>query len=204
VRPIRRLSTAILSLAFAAAGIAAFSPAAHADPVYPLFWGNVTGETVLAKPAVTMPIPKSSFAATIDLADGKIVGDMKVPGLTMKMKLLGLAPVTSTVRLVPVGQTVGAADLANGKIQATTKFTIEVVRSASDWAPDVNLVQAGCTTSAPSEAVLHNTGPIDLAGTTPLEGTFAVPAFKSCGVLTPLLTQLISGPGNTLKINLAN
>jgi hypothetical protein len=204
VRPIHRISTAILTCLLVTAGVLGTGGPAQADPKFPLFWGNVTGETVLAKPGVTMAIPKSSFTATIDLADGAIAGDMKVPDLTMKMKLFGILPVTSIVRLVPVGQTVGKADLAAGKIQATTTFTIEVIRTSSDLTPKINLTPAGCTTSAPSAAPLYNTGPINLGGTTPLAGTFLVPRFKNCGLLTLLLTHLISGPGNTLKVNLAN
>jgi hypothetical protein len=204
VRPIHRISTAILAFALVGAAVLGSGGPAQADPKFPLFWGNVTGETVLAKPAVRMPIPKSSFAAVIDIADGSINGDIKTPDLTLKMKLFGFLPVTSIVRLVPVGKTAGKADLGAGKIQATTTFTIEVVRTSSDLTPKINLVPAGCTTNAPSAATIHNTGPIDLGGTIPMEGVFTVPAFKNCGILTPLLTYLISGPGNTLKINLAN
>jgi hypothetical protein len=204
VRPIHRISTALLtSLLVGVAALGSGGPA-QADPKFPVSWGNVTGETVLAKPAVSTPIPKSSFTAIFDLADGSIVGDMKVPDLTMKMKLFGLVPVTSIVRLVPVGQTVGKADLGAGKIQATTTFTIEVVRASSDLTPNLNLVPAGCTTSAPSAATLYNTAPLDLSKPIPLEGTYTVPSFKNCGILTPLLTHLLSGPGNTLKISLAN
>jgi hypothetical protein len=187
----------------AAAGLGAAQPA-HAEPTFPLFWGNVTGETVMAKPKVTVTIPKSTFAATVDLGNGQLVGDMKVPDMTMKMKMFGFVPVTSIVRMVPVGQTTGTVDLANSKVTSTTRFTLEVLRSSTDFAPDINMVQAGCTTSAPSEAVLVNTAPIDLGGKTPLTGTFTVPKFKNCGILTPLLTHLISGPGNTMSITLSN
>ena len=204
MRTVRRLAAAVIATALVSVVAVGVSAPAHAEPNIPLYWGNVTGETVLAKPKVTVPIPKSTFSATIDLADGSLVGDLVVPELTMKMKLLGFAPLTSTVRLVPVGQTTAKVDLAASKIYATSEFTMEIVKVSSDWTPDWNLVPAGCSTSASSVAQLENTAPIDLGGVTPLAGSFEIPAFQNCGILTPLLTHLISGPGNTMAINLSN
>jgi hypothetical protein len=50
------------------------------------------------------------------------------------------------------------------------------------------------------------TGDIDLTGSsldTTLDGTYAIPAFTGCGnIVGPVLNTLVSGPGNTLSVDL--
>ena len=200
-QPLRLVTALLAPLLVALAGIGVAAPA-QADPVIDLNWANVTGQTVVKKPNVTITVPQSTFVAKLDLGTGKLTGDMKVPDLTMKMKLFGHIPVTSTVRMVPVGQTTANVDLAAGKITSTTTFTLQVTRVSQDWFPKLNLVPATCTTSKPSVATLVNTTPIDLFKGTTLAGTYEIPSFKSCGVLSPMLSLLMAGPGNTMTLTL--
>jgi hypothetical protein len=199
VRHPLRLAAVLLVSAVVAAGV---GTPAQADPVIDLNWANVTGQTVVKKPNVTITVPQSTFTSKLDLGTGKLTGDMKIPDLTMKMKLFGHIPVTSTVRMVPVGQTTADVDLANSKITSTTTFTLQVLRVQQDWLPKLNLVPAGCTTSKPSVATLVNTTPIDIFKGTTLAGEYVIPSFKNCGALTPLLTLLMSGAGNTMTLTL--
>ena len=52
------------------------------------------------------------------------------------------------------------------------------------------------------------TGVVTFAGPAPtlkpitMEGTYTIPPFTGCGLLTPLLTLLLSGPYNTMKLDL--
>jgi hypothetical protein len=202
VRQPVRLATALLFTALVAIAGAGLSAPAQADPVIDLNWANVTGQTVVKKPNVTITVPQSTFNAKLDLGTGALAGDMKIPDLTMKMKLAGHIPVTSIVRMVPVGQTTANVNLAGNKIVSKTTFTLQVIRVSSDWVPQLNLVPAGCTTSKPSVATLENTTPIDIFKGTTLAGTYEIPSFKSCGLLTPVLSLLMSGPGNTMTLTL--
>lgn len=197
-----RLAAKLLVTSLVAAGGVAVSAPAYADPVIDLNWANVTGETVVKKPNVTMAVPQSTFNAKLDLGTGKLSGDMKIPDLTMKMKLFGHVPITSTVRMVPVGPTTADVDLANSKINSTTTFTLQVLSVRQDWFPKLNLVPPGCTTSKPSVATLQNTTPIDIFNGTTLAGAYEIPAFKNCGVLTPVLSLLMAGGGNTMTLTL--
>jgi hypothetical protein len=200
-QPLRLAATLLVSAAVAVAGISVATPA-QADPVIDLNWSNVTGQTVVKKPNVTITVPQSTFNSKLDLGTGELVGDMKIPDLTMKMKLFGHIPVTSTVRMVPVGPTTAKVHLVNDTIDSTTTFTLQVLRVSQDWIPKVNLVPTGCTTSKPSVATMKNTTPIDIFKGTTLEGTYTIPSFKNCGLLTPALTLLMSGPGNTMTLTL--
>lgn len=195
-----RFAAALAVAAIVGAG--SFSAPAQADPVIDLNWANVTGETVVKKPNVKIVVPKSSFTSKLDLGTGKLAGDMTIPDLTMKMKLFGHIPVTSVVRMVPVGQTTADVDLGAGKITSTTTFTLQVLSVRQDWLPKLNLVPAGCTTSKPSVATMVNTTPIDIFNGTTLAGEYEIPSFKSCGLLTPVLSLLMAGPGNTMTLTL--
>jgi hypothetical protein len=200
-QPLRLVTALLVSLLVTLAGLGVAAPA-QADPVIDLNWANVTGQTLVKKPNVTITVPQSSFTAKLDLGTGQLTGDLKLPDLQMKMKLLGFVPVTSTVRLVPVGPTTAQVDLANSRITSTTTFTLQILRVSQDWLPKVNLVPATCTTSRPTTATLVNTTPIDLFNGTTLEGSYTIPSFRNCGALTPVLSLLIAGPGNTMKLTL--
>jgi hypothetical protein len=118
------------------------------------------------------------------------------------MALLNLVKVTSTVSIVPAGPLTGTVDLGNNKISTTTSFTIAIRNVHLDATPRVNLVPAGCRTRQATSAVLNNTTPIDLTNGTTVSGTYTVPALTHCGLVTPLLTQLLSGPNNVMTLTL--
>lgn len=53
-----------------------------------------------------------------------------------------------------------------------------------------------------STLVLNNTTPVDLSRPITMVGTYTIPPFTGCGLLTPLLSLLLSGPKNTMTLNL--
>jgi hypothetical protein len=104
------------------------------------------------------------------------------------------------VRIVPAGDLTGTVNLAAGTLSTTTRFTLQVLNVHLDLTPGINLVPAGCRTSAQSSATLTNTTPLDIFNGTTVSGTFAIPSFTHCGLLTPLLTLLLSAPNNRLTL----
>jgi hypothetical protein len=197
----RVLLTAAATLTLATAGTM-LAQSASADPVINLNFANVTGTTFLAKPKVTAVIPQSTINTQIDLGTGTLTGQAHIPDLTVKMTLLNLVPVTSTVSIVPAGDLTGTVDLANNKLSTTTRFSIAVRNVHLDATPGINLVPSGCRTRGTTSATLTNTTPIDLFNGTTVSGTYTVPSFTHCGLTTPLLTQLLSGPNNVLTLTL--
>ncbi|GAB2694708.1 hypothetical protein [Thalassiella azotivora] len=200
---LRRLGAAAVAAAAVAGTTLATAPAAQAEPVH-LEWNQVTGETILVKPDpdLAVQIPTSRFVADVDLATGELQGELTVPDLTVKTHILGFVPVTAVVKLKSVDATTGTVDLANDRITSTSRFEMQVTRVSQDWIPSLNLVKSGCRTAEASEATLTNTTPIDIFGETTLSGQFDVSGFTGCGLLTPVLTRMMSGAGNTLTITL--
>jgi hypothetical protein len=190
------------TLALAAAGATFAAQPAHADPVWDLNFANVTGTTYLAKPKVTAQIPQSTVNSKLDLGTGQLTGQAHISDITVHMRLLNLVPVTSTVSIVPAGDLTGTVDFGAGKLTTTTRFVIAVRNVHLDATPKLNLVPSGCQTRTATTAVLTNTTPIDIFNGTTLSGTFTLPSFTHCGLTTPLLTQLLSGPNNVMTLTL--
>ncbi|MEV6304500.1 hypothetical protein AB0M02_34185 [Actinoplanes sp. NPDC051861] len=188
-------ATAVLG---AAAAVTVAGPA-QAAPIA-INFNNVTGTTHLAKPNVDVSVPASSVQTQIDLDTNTVTGSANLADLTAKLKLAKLIGVTSTVKIVPVGGLTGTIDLGASKLSTTTTFTLQIVDAHTDAAPKINLVKPGCRTVRPSTLTLNNTTPVELFKPITMEGTYTIPAFKGCGLLTPLLTLLLSGPGNRMTL----
>jgi hypothetical protein len=192
----RLLATAAVAVVAGVTSIALAGPAS-AD-VFNLHYGNVTGSTHLAKPNVDATIPTSVVDAQLDLATSQLTGTAQIPDFQVNIKIAGLIDTSSIVRLVPVG---GLTGTLTDSLTVTQQFRIQLVRVFSPLAPKINLVPRGCGTKQISTVTLHNTTPVDLFDTT-TSGTFTVPKFSGCGLLTPLLNLLLPGGGNTLTLRL--
>ncbi|MFI5958274.1 hypothetical protein [Cryptosporangium sp. NPDC051539] len=201
VRPLRRLLTTLTAAAAASVVALALAQPAQAAPI-DLVFANTTGTTFLAKQKVTAAIPTSVVKTSIDLDAKTLTGTAEIPDLTVHLKLASLIPTTSIVRIVPQGGLTGTVDLGANTLSTTTTFKLRVLRVFQDSLPGLNLVSPGCTTRAATSATLRNTTPIDIFSTTTVEGTYKIPAFTHCGLLTPLLTTLLAGDGNKLTLNL--
>jgi nicotinamide mononucleotide (NMN) deamidase PncC len=201
MRPLRRiLATLTASVAVAVTGLAYAQPA-QAAPI-DLVFANTTGTTFIAKQKVTAEIPTSVVKTSIDLDAKTLTGSAQIPDLTVHLKLAGLIPTTSIVRIVPQGGLTGTVDLGANKLSTTTTFKLQVLKVFQDALPKLNLVSNGCISKTATSATLTNTTPIDIFSTTTVSGSYTIPAFTKCGLLTPLLTTLLAGGGNTLTLNL--
>ena len=94
---------------------------------------------------VTAAIPRSTLDASLDLATGKMTGQVQVPDFPVTIRLLNAVPVTAVTRLVPVGQLTGTL---NGTLTTTTSFTLRLVRVYQPTLPLLNLVPSTCRTAS--------------------------------------------------------
>ena len=188
-------TTAVLG---AAAAITVAAPA-QAAPIA-INFNNVTGTTYLAKPKINVAVPTSTVQTQLNLDNNTVTGSVNLADLTAKMKLAKLIGVTSTVKIVPVGGLTGTIDLGASKLSTTTKFTLQVVNVHQDNLPRINLVKPGCRTVRASTLTLNNTTPVALFQPITMVGTYTIPPFTGCGLLTPLLSLLLSGPNNKMTL----
>lgn len=195
-------STALIG---APASTAAVSTAGGGTPVTL----PVTGEAFLAKRNTTLHLPAGAKMVGTLAPDLTVTGELTIPETTAKMRILNIPKIgdtTSTVRIVGTAPTITKIDAKNGlAMTVTNKFRIELPRVSSDLLPKLNIVLPTCRTK---EITATMTGYFKLSGPSAISGTFDIPAFEKCGysifglpsARDLLLTELISGPNNTMNL----
>ncbi len=199
-RTIRRCARA-LAAALAACGVVVIAaPAASADPKIP-FSQDVYARTHLAKSGMDITVPRGQFDGTIDLATGEETGTLALPPATVTMKLFGLIPAAdASFVLEPAGPITGRVDLATYAVDTTASFNVKLAE-LTPHGTDLNLVGDECTTTTPISVRMQ--GVVNPATGGTFASTYTIPQFQDCGLLTPVISAFVSGPGNTFVASFA-
>ncbi|MEU4766825.1 hypothetical protein AB0H12_26560 [Actinosynnema sp. NPDC023794] len=159
---------------------------------------EVEGVSRIHKLQSDLAIGPGTLEAEIDLVSGTITGDLSLPPSFGYFIVFGFVPNTARTDLIPVAQVTGT--IKDGYVKANAKLAIELSEVAVDEQPlDVG---EACRTVEPASIDLE--GPFELAKMR-MKGVYTIPPFGGCQGrerLDPLLTGLISGPGNTLDLTL--
>ncbi|GAB3498419.1 hypothetical protein FB471_2580 [Amycolatopsis cihanbeyliensis] len=155
-----------------------------------------------------------------------IRGNLTLPSTEGYFVTFGFMPVTNTVEMIPDGESEGTIEVKFGPPgddededilplpRARTKLTLELFLELSDVRVDGKALDVGpnCRTADPLTIVIESTvylqaqDPGQQPPATDTTSTFALPPLSGCGAtedLDPLLTGLISGPGNDLFTRLS-
>ncbi|MEC3982418.1 hypothetical protein [Amycolatopsis sp. H20-H5] len=213
------LATLSLGPGAAAAGEQA-SPALTLTLPFGFYIGDDQQPTTshVAKLGSDIVFPQGRFDGV--LVDDKISGKLLIPTTSSYFVAFRFMPATGTVELVPDGDAAGTAKIKSAPdetgtgLRAVTDVTARVFikLTAVRVAGKPLDVGDGCRTAQP--AVVNIKAVLPLAApkegqprpSTRVTSTFDTPPFAGCGVtedLSPLLTGLVAGPGNTLLTNLA-
>jgi len=185
------LVIALGSLALQLSPASAFPPG---DPVY-TFNYSVKASTHLKKLNETIAPPPGTFIGGIDLSTFQLVGNITLPQTSFTLQLAGIVPlVTATAKIVSIKPVVGKLNLANFTVTATATLNIRILSAYATGVP-INLVGNSCVTATPVSITMS--GPASFGGTSKFSGTFTIPSFKTCGLATTAINQVIPGPGNT-------
>lgn len=202
LRSLRRLPVATVAALVVALGAASTASAQSIT-----LSGTVSGSLRLHKLNQSVSFPHgSTFNATINLSTGALTGSVSVPTFTSTLSLLGLPAANATIQLVetePVSGTVTGIGTSSGKITTTTADTLKLLDVSPTLLPFVNLVAPGCQTASPVVLPLTYTGPLaSLTSPLTFTGTVTIPPLTHCGLSTPLLTAVMSGPDNPVSVTL--
>lgn len=182
------------------------APAASAQEVPFTNW-KVSGTLGIKKLKQSVTIPSgATFNGSWNVSTGALSGSVSIPTIKARLKVLGL-PVDATLELVearPVSGSITIGTDGNVTVKATSASTIYIRRLSSPYLP-LNLVNSRtCRTSQPVELPLSATVPFAQLGQgISFSGTTTLPSLTGCGLTTPLLNLLMSGPGNPFQIQLA-
>lgn len=159
---------------------------------------QVDGVSRIHKLQSDLVIGPGTLEAEIDLVSGTIVGDLWLPPSDGYFVVFGFVPTTARTELIPVAKVTGT--IKEGQVEANAKLDIKL----GDVAVDAQPLDVGPTCRTVEPASIDLEGPFELAKMR-MKGVYPIPPFAGCQGrerLDPLLTGLISGPGNTIDLTL--
>ena len=157
---------------------------------------NLTASTHIKKLNEDVTIKHGVMKAEVDLATGKLHGTLTLPPATVTTTEAGVPVLTATFVMKEAKPVTGKVNFGTLTVTATSVFNILITSATTSGIP-VNLVGNSCTTASPVSVTMS--GKASFTGPSTFTGTYTIPQFKTCSLLTPVLNQLIPGPGNTFK-----
>jgi hypothetical protein len=174
-------------------------PAASAGTVVKVKY-KVNGSTFLKAANATIPLGPGTLKSSADLTTGTLTASLNLPPATGSFKELGLIPVTATAAFIQNGPTTGTVDLNTGAVTTTSSITLQITALSVAGVPVP--VGPSCESVAPASVTLTSQPGFSIVKGGTVSGTYTVPPFANCGLVTPVLNLTVSGPGNTLSLTL--
>jgi hypothetical protein len=197
-----------------AAGLAtALAAPAHAAPPPPFTLGyHAAATTTVKKLGQEVDFPATTFEPTVTLREGApstVEGPLALPAADTSLRLGSLKLVTITLQTDQASPVYGVVTIDGPvwTISSQQTFSVHITKIAPFGVKHVNLVGRNCRT-APTTASLVGTLDFSKVGrpggpdNTVMSGSYAVPRFTGCGLVTPMLNTLVSGPANPISVHL--
>jgi hypothetical protein len=185
----------LLALATIAATPAAASAATVLKVRYP-----VNGSTFLKAANATVPLGPGTLRSRVNLTTGAVTASLNLPPATGSFKEFGLIPVTATVAFIQNGPTTGTVDLNTGAVTTMSSITLQITSLSVAGLPVP--VGPSCESATPASVALASQPGFSIVNGGTVTGTYTVPPFAGCGLITPVLNLTITGPGNTISLTL--
>lgn len=160
---------------------------------------KVTGSTFIKSVNTTAQLGPGTLKSTVNLKNGKLTASLSLPPASVSFKEFGLVPVSATTEFIQDGPTTGQLNLNTGAVSTTSKIIIKLDSMSVAGVPVP--VPSTCET-APATIKLKSLKGFSVVNGGSLAGTYTIPDFSGCGVLTPVLNLTIPGSGNTIALKL--
>lgn len=161
------------------------------------FGYTLTGSSLIKKANGTIQL-SGGIDAEIDLASGNFTADLTLNPTTGRFRILGFLPATAKIEFAQAAKTTGT--LAAGVLSSASKTIVKLPRVSVFGFPIAG--GSSCQTVRPADINLKSGPNFDPLAGGKLTGVYTLPALKSCGFLTPLVSALTTGPGNTINVTL--
>ena len=160
----------------------------------------VNGSTFLKAANATVTLGPGTLRSKVNLTTGKVTASLNLPPATGSFKELGVVPVTATVAFIQDGPTTGTVDLNTGAVTTMSKITLQVTSLSVSGLPVP--VGPACESATPASVALASQPGFSIVNGGTVSGTYTVPPFAHCGLVTPVLNLTVTGPGNTISLTL--
>jgi hypothetical protein len=182
-----------------AAVIAATPAVASADTILTVRY-PVNGSTTIKAANATVTLGPGALRSRVNLTTGAVTARLKLPPATGSFTELGLVPVTATVAFIQNGPTTGTVDLNTGAITTMSSITLQITSLSVAGLPVP--VGPACESATPAAVSLASQPGFSIVKGGTVSGTYTIPPFAHCGLITPVLNLTITGPGNTISLTL--
>jgi hypothetical protein len=136
----------------------------------------------------------------VDLNTGAVTASLKLPPATGSFTEFGLIPVTATVAFIQNGPTTGTLDLNSGAVTTMSKITPQITSLSVSGLPVP--VGSACKSATPAAVSLASQPGFSVINGGTVSGTYTIPPFAHCGLITPVLNLTITGQGNVISLTL--
>jgi hypothetical protein len=160
----------------------------------------VHGSTFLKAANATVKLGPGTLRSRVNLSTGAVTASLNLPPATGSFKELGLIPVTATVAFIQNGPTTGKVNLNTGAVMSTSSITLRITSLSVAGLPVP--VGPACESATPASVSLASQPGFSIVNGGTVSGTYTVPPFANCGLITPVLNLTITGPGNTISLTL--
>jgi hypothetical protein len=185
----------LLALATIAATPAAASASTTLTVRYP-----VHGSTFLKAANATVTLGPGTLRSKVNLSTGAVTANLNLPPATGSFKESGIIPVTATVAFIQNGPTTGTVNLNTGAVTTMSSITLQVTSLSVGGLPVP--VGPACESATPASVALASQPGFSIVNGGTVSGTYTVPPFAHCGLVTPVLNLTVTGPGNTISLTL--
>lgn len=160
----------------------------------------ITGTTYLAGTDSSMDLGPGVLESSVE-ADGALTANTKLPAATGSFKTLDLIPAKATTEFIETEPTKGTLNLSSGEVATTSKITLRITKLSIAGIPQ--LIGDHCQTEVPATIPLKSEPGFNVVNGGTLSGTYEIPKFEHCLLLTGVLNLIIPGPDNKISLKLA-
>lgn len=194
-----RIATATLGTC-AVLGIGtALAPQASAEEDWTLNYTAKATTTVKKMDQTTTTTGKAT--STVTPSTGALSSNLELKDFRAPVKLFGIPLSTAIIRQEAVGPAKGKLNGSTKQVTQSQQVNLRIVSISPFGGGHLNYVGNNCRTAEPTTIKVSGTIK-DIFSPVTLKGSYDIPKFSGCGLLTGVINQMVAGKDNPISLEL--